>query len=72
MKLRSLATLVFRLLGALSIIDGFGLTISAIVDRRGATEICENIGMLILGYCFIQYSKKLAALFCRGLEDDSA
>jgi hypothetical protein len=72
MKIRNLAALLFRLLGVTFVIEGAGFLASAIGDRHSVGEICENIVFFILGFCCIRYSKKLAQLFCRGLDDDAA
>ena len=32
--------------------------------------IIAGVSSFIIGYCLIIYSKKLAALFCKGLDDD--
>ena len=72
MKLRSLAALLFRFLGAMFVVEGAGIMMAAVGDHRGVGEICENVVFFILGFCCVLYSKKLARLFCRGLDDDSA
>ncbi len=43
-----------------------------IIDEHSSivTEIILVVSSLIIGYCLIYYSKKLAALFCKGLDDD--
>jgi hypothetical protein len=72
MKLRSLAALLFRLIGAMFAVEGAGVMLAALGDHRGGWEICDNVVFFILGFCCIRYSKKLACLFCKGLDDDSA
>ena len=69
MKIKNLAALFFRIVGASAIIDGlFGLEFHT-----------GNIGSVILNFCtviggcaLIYFSKAVARLFCKGLDDDEA
>ena len=70
MKLRNLAALLFRILGALFILTGFGDTLSEIVSTGKLSALAVSSSGLLVGILFIAFSKKLAALFCRGLDDD--
>jgi hypothetical protein len=70
MKLKSLAALVIRFFGALIIFGGIE-ALGLMIDGHGIIPgIIESVVSLIVGYCLIFYSKKLAALFCKGLDDD--
>jgi hypothetical protein len=68
MKLISLAALFFRILGVCGIIDGlFELTF----HNAGAASLLVN-GITVIGSgALIWYSKTVARLFCRGLDDDA-
>ena len=71
MKLRNIASLIFRVIGALGVIDGFAEAVAALPHVK--TQAFETgVGILIVGCCCIYYSKKLGALFCKGLEDGDA
>jgi len=73
MKLKNLAALIFRIIGALYLLYGFSDLVETIGEAHDlATGIIESAGACILGYGLIRYSKKLAALFCKGLDDDAA
>jgi len=72
MKLRSLAALIFRIVGALFVLTGFSDVASAIFDSQKAGWIVGAVGGLLVGFLMIYYSKKLAEIFCKGLDDDSA
>jgi hypothetical protein len=70
MKLRSLAALIFRILGALIMLGGVD-AVTALIDGHSVIpSVIEVVFSLLLGWCCIFYSKKLAALFCKGLDDD--
>ncbi len=72
MKLKSLAALIFRILGAFFILGGIGGALSAIFEAQAFVPITEGVGSSIVGYFLMFYSRNLARLFCRGLDDDSA
>jgi len=72
MKLRSLAALIFRIVGALFVLTGFSDMMSAILDSNKSGWIFGAVGGLLIGFLMIYYSKKLAEIFCKGLDDDSA
>ena len=69
MKLKNLAALMFRMLGALFILSS--IEPLAFIGESHAIigAIAGTIMSAIIGYCLIVYSKKLAALFCKGLDD---
>ena len=71
MKLKSLAALIFRILGTLFILSGMAETIDLVLPPHNIGALVGGFSSLILGYCFLRYSKKLAAVFCKGLDDDS-
>ena len=54
------------------IFDGFDDALVAMVEKQTITAIFEIVCGLIFGLCIILFSKKLAGLFCRGLDDDAA
>jgi hypothetical protein len=69
MKLKSLAALFFRIVGACGIIESLlGL------EFHTATvgSVIVNIGTVIVGCALIYFSKAVARLFCKGLDDDAA
>ena len=70
MKLRSLAALIFRILGALFVLTGFGDTLSGVLDTGKLGAIAAAVSGLVIGFLFFYYSQKLAEIFCRGLDDD--
>jgi len=72
MKLRNLAALIFRIVGALFVLTGFSDVMSAIFDSPKIGWIFGAVGGLLIGFLMTYYSKKLAEIFCRGLDDDSA
>ena len=72
MKLKAIATLIFRLIGALLVFGGFGNTVATVIAVRTGEAIFDGIFMLLVGFCFIYFSKKLAQLFCKGIDDDVA
>ncbi len=70
MKLKNLAALIFRVLGASYLV--MGIADLAEVFGEGHDLVMGLIGqagMSLLGYLLIRYSKQLGQLFCRGLED---
>jgi hypothetical protein len=68
MKLKSLAALFFRIVGACGVIDGlFGLAF-----RKDVGSVIVGIFTVLVGCGLIYYSKAIARLFCRGLDDDAA
>jgi hypothetical protein len=69
-KLKNLAALVVRFAGALIMLGGIQALVPYAEQRNIIYEIIEVAVSLIIGYCLIYYSKKLAALFCKGLDDD--
>ena len=72
MKLKSLAALIFRILGAVFILGGIE-PLALIGDNHAILPlIIEVVFSFVIGYGCIYYSKRLAALFCKGLDDDSA
>ena len=70
MKLKNIAALIFRIIGAMFIFSGFIDSVAAIVSRRDFSVFTEDAGLFIFGCCFMIFSKKLARIFCQGLEDD--
>ena len=72
MKLRNLAALIFRIIGALFVLTGFSDVTSAIFNSQKAGWIFGAVGGLLIGFLMIYFSKKLAEVFCKGLDDDSA
>jgi len=71
MKLNSLAALLFRLLGASFVLNGLADALSGILDTHKIGAIATAIGGLVMGSLLIYFSKKLADIFCRGLDDAS-
>jgi len=69
MKLKNLATLIFRIIGALFVFGGFGNTVAAVIAVRTGEAIFDGVFMILVGFCFICFSKKLAQLFCKGIDD---
>ena len=67
MKLRNLAALIFRLLGASFILTGIAEILGAIMDTGSVYAMVGGVSELVIGFLAIFYSKQLAALFCRGL-----
>ena len=72
MKLKSLAALFIRFTGALFMLGGLQALVPIIDEHSIVAEIIEVVTSLIIGYCLIYYSKRLAALFCKGLDDEPA
>ena len=75
MKLKNITTLVFRLIGGgllLCAATEFIFALLAAMTRNPVASRFQNgIALLIPGCCLVYFSKKLAALFCKGLDDDS-
>jgi putative Mn2+ efflux pump MntP len=72
MKIKNIATLIFRIIGAWMIYDGFDDAVAAIAYKQSIMAIADIVVGFIIGICIILFSKKLAGLFCRGLDDDAA
>ena len=70
MKLKSLAALIFRIIGAVFVLSGIFNMVAAVISIRTFDAISGCVILLISGFCFIYFSKKLAGLFCKGLDDD--
>lgn len=70
MKLKSLAALIFRILGALFALSGFGEALGETLKNGRIGSIMTAASGLFVGILMIYFSKKLADLFCRGLTDD--
>ncbi len=70
MKLKSLAALIIRFLGALIMLGGIQALVVMVDTHSIIPAIIEGVISFIIGYGLIYYSKKLAALFCKGLDDD--
>ena len=70
MKLKSLAALIIRFVGAFFILGGIQALIVMVDAHSIIGAIFAGVTSFIIGYCLIFYSKKLAALFCKGLDDD--
>ena len=71
MKLKHLAALLLRILGAAFVLTGFTDALSGILDTHRIGAVEAAIGGLIVGSLTIYYSKKLAGILCKGLDDDS-
>jgi putative Mn2+ efflux pump MntP len=72
MKLKNIAALIFRIIGAWMIYNGFDNAVGFMMDKQSGLAIGAFICGFIFGICFIIFSKRLARLFCRGLDDDAA
>jgi hypothetical protein len=70
MKLKSLAALLFRILGASFVLTGLADALSGILDTHKIGAIAAAIGGLVIGSLTICFSKRLADIFCRGLDDE--
>jgi hypothetical protein len=72
MKLKHLAALLLRILGVLAVVTGLSQAVAGIFgpDRIGA--IVDGLGGLLVGGLMLYFSKPVAAILCRGLDDDSA
>ena len=71
MKLKHLAALLLRILGASFVLTGFADALSGIFDTHKMGPVAGAIGGLIIGLLTIYYNKKLADILCKGLDDDS-
>jgi len=72
MKIKNIATLIFRIIGAWIIFGGFEDAGVSMVEKESSIAIADVIIGFICGICIILFSRKLARLFCRGLDDDAA
>ncbi len=70
MKLKQLAALLLRIIGACFVLTGFSDTLSGILDTHRIGAIGAAIGGLLIGILTIYFSKKLAVILCKGLDDD--
>jgi hypothetical protein len=76
MKLEHFATFVFRVLGALLIFSGVWsifllLTVSEIKGEPRTKAIAAAVLVWGLGGYLVYYSKVVAAIFCKDIDDDS-
>lgn len=75
MKLKHFAIFVFRVLGALLMFNGFWTILLLIGSGRGEPTakvlLIALIGWVV-GVYLVYYSKFVAAIFCAGIDDDSA
>ena len=70
MKLKHIAALMFRVLGAVFILfGGAGAILSGVSGNLSEAIINGAIGLLI-GFFLIGFDKKLARLFCKGLDEE--
>lgn len=67
MKLKNIAALILRIIGAWIILSGLEDADVAFVDKQSEIAIVEVIAGFIFGMSIILFSRKLAGLFCRGL-----
>lgn len=72
MKLKHLAALLLRILGVSFVLSGFSETLYGILDTHKIGAIGAAVGGLVMGILTIYFSKKLAGILCKGLDDDSA
>jgi len=72
MKLKNLAALLFRMLGALFVLTGFSEALSGILESQKMGAVGAAVSGLLVGILLIYFSKRLAALFCKGLDDDDS
>ncbi len=72
MKLKSLAALIFRIVGALFLLGGIGNAAAVVIANRTPEAMWDCMVLLVIGFCSIRFSKKLAGLFCSGLDDEVA
>ena len=70
MKLKHIAALMFRVLGAVFILFGFAGALSSVVCNQICDAIVSAAIGFVVGFCFIYFDKKLACLFCKGLDDE--
>ena len=76
MKLKHLAAFVFRILGALLILHSVW-SLALLADSRSIGEASAKMFLIaivpgLLGGNLIYFSKDLATIFCKDLDDDSA
>ena len=72
MKLKNIATLIFRIIGGWTIFTSIQDAGVALLDKQSGMAIGEVIVGFMVGLFIVFLSKKLAGLFCRGLDDDAA
>ena len=70
MKLKNLAALIIRFVGALIMVGGLEALVAMAAAKNFIPAVIEGLASFGIGYCLIFYSKKLATLFCKGLDDD--
>ena len=76
MKIKHFATFVFRVLGALLIAHSLW-TIVLLADSKLDAEPAAKVMLIalilgLLGGYLIYFSKFVAEIFCKGIDDDSA
>jgi hypothetical protein len=71
MKLKNFAALIFRLLGAMGILEGIAEAQLSLFDKESRSSLGNAIGGIVVSLCLIIFSKRLGALFCKGLDDDA-
>ena len=70
MKLKYVAALMFRVLGVVFILfGGAGAVVSGVGRDLCGAIVNGSIGF-VFGFCLMFFNKKLASLFCRGLDDE--
>jgi hypothetical protein len=70
MKLKHVAALMFRVLGVVFILfGGAGAVVSGVGRDLCGALVNGGIGF-VFGFCLMFLNKKLASLFCRGLDDE--
>jgi Na+/H+ antiporter NhaC len=72
MKLKNVAALIFRVVGAFCILLGIGGAIVSLFDSQIGDAVINSAIGFVFGFCLIFCDKKLAGLFCKGLDDDVA
>jgi membrane associated rhomboid family serine protease len=72
MKLKQLAALLLRIIGVCFVLSGFSEALYGILDTHKTGAIAAAMGGLIVGALTVYFSRKLAGILCRGLDDDSA
>jgi hypothetical protein len=70
MKLKYVAALMFRVLGAVFILFGIAAAIPCAVTRDLSGAIINGAIGVVFGFCLIGFNKMLARLFCKGLDDE--
>ena len=70
MKLKYIAALIFRVLGAVFILFGLAGALSSVVSSQICDAIVSAAIGFVIGFCLIYFDKKLACLFCKGLDDE--